>query len=661
MRWIFILIIALFIGLFSVYPVYAGPNADTSLDPNVHKVGENIGIAFFIGYPSTHRATLRSGSGTITIQIDTPINKKIVNSWLYVYTHQYDSDTFSTVKINGVQVVGNEHITPVGEDNNRQLLRVNNVTQYIKNTTEVKFTVNRFGSYSEVSVDGASLIVAYEDTSLREYWIYDGTEYLSASKAADGTETDISYTRTFIEPQYTSPKNAELYVAYHNGQFPNDKLEFNGNELEDSSAETLADTDYLHIIKFDVKTLLMTPNSLTFTSPKFSETDIYPSIALLSIETQDTTPPSVTITSPTDESLVSGEVEVAGSVNDPTATVSILIDGEEKSTTLPYTWNTLSISDGSYDIKVEATDPASNKGSKTITVEVDNTPPSVSISSPINGSDVEGIVDITGTATDANIDTISLKVDDIEVSSTLPYSWNTSSYSNGSHIVELTATDKLGNTATTKIDVNILATAAVPTTTSPPTTTAPPTTTPPPTTLPPSTVVPTTIPPQTTAPPLNEVDIGIQILSISPQPVTEGEEVEIKLLIINYGDKKTEGKVELYVGDESYDRLRTEMVKIDAGESKTLEYMINIKDSRVYERPGRYKIKAEITNVGLDIVDPNEANNEVIDSLKVEKKPSRLSLAIIWPIVKWVAIIAVIIAVLRVIQIQMSPERDYLR
>ncbi|MEE8358826.1 MAG: DUF3344 domain-containing protein [Candidatus Hydrothermarchaeales archaeon] len=655
MRWIFILIIALLIGLFSVYPVYAGPTVDNLLGLNVHNKGANVGIAIFTGYPSAeyNRATLRSVSPNTAITINTPIDKPIVDSWLYIYTSGYNTEAYSKIIVNDQTVVDNKHIFPTGEDRNRQLLRVDNVSQYIGNITEVSFRISAFGGSSEIHVDGASLVVVYEDTALREYWIYDGTEFLSAGEASEGTQSDQSYTRTFLDPQYTSPKSADLYVVYHNYRQPNDKLEFNGNELEDSSAETLVDTEYLNIMKFDVKSLLTTPNSVTFTSPRFSNTDIYPSIALLSVETQDTTPPAVTIISPTDE-LVRGEIEITGSVDDPTATLAILIDGEEKSTSLPYTWNTSSVVDGSYDINVEATDPASNKGTKTITVEVDNTPPSVSISSPMNGSDIEGTVDVTGTATDANIDTISLKIDGAEVSSTLPYSWNTSSYSNGSHTVELTATDKLGNTATTTIEVNIVPTVAVPTTTVAPTT-------PPPTTLPPSTVVPTTIPPQTTTPPLNEVDIGIQILSISPQPAIEGEEVEIKLLIINYGDKTTEGKVELYVGDESYDRLLTERVKIDAGASKTLVYTINVKDSRVYEGPGRYKIKAEITNVGLDIVDPNEANNEVIDSLKVEKKPSRISLAIIWPIVKWVAIIAVIIAVLRVIQIQMSSERDYLR
>ncbi|MFQ5887191.1 MAG: DUF3344 domain-containing protein, partial [Candidatus Hydrothermarchaeales archaeon] len=389
-RWIFVLIIVLIIGSFSVHPVFAGPAADNSLDLNVHDIS-NIGISFFTGYPpesrygTSYRSTLRSGSATTTIKIDkidTPTDKRIVNSWLYIYTSSYGAGTFSSITVNGNPVVVNEHIIPVGEDKNRQLLRVDNVSQHIKYTTEVKFTVTAFGDVSAVYVDGASLIVAYEDSTFREYWIYDGSEYLS------GESEDISYTRTFLEPQYTSPKNAELYVAYHNFRYPNDKLEFNGNELTDDSAETLVNTDYLHIMKFNVSDKLATPNSLTFTSPQYSDTDIWPSIVILSVETQDTTPPSVTISSPENGSLVSGEVEITGSINDPTATVSLLIEGVEKSTSLPYNWNTTSVLDGSYEIKVEATDPANNQKSDTVTVDVDNTPPSVSIISPVNGSEV---------------------------------------------------------------------------------------------------------------------------------------------------------------------------------------------------------------------------------------------------------------------------------
>ncbi|MFQ5976242.1 MAG: hypothetical protein ACE5J5_08010, partial [Candidatus Hydrothermarchaeales archaeon] len=123
-QWIFVLIIVLFICSFSVNSVFAGPAADNSLDLNVHNKGENVGISFFTGYrPQTesYRATLRLGGANTEITIDASINKSIVNSWLYIYTGGYDSETFSTIRVNGNIVSGNEHLIPVGEDKKRWL------------------------------------------------------------------------------------------------------------------------------------------------------------------------------------------------------------------------------------------------------------------------------------------------------------------------------------------------------------------------------------------------------------------------------------------------------------------------------------------------------------------------------------------------------------
>ena len=186
--WVFIVSIVLIISLFTVHSVLAGPSADNSLELTRHNTGQNVGISVFSGYRSKsddYRGRLRATSTTTEIKIDVPISKKIIDSWLYIYTYGYDEDTYSTTKINGISVSGNKHIENL-PDNNRQTLRINNVSQYIKINNTIKFTVNRFGSFSEVSVDGASLVVVYEDTPLREFWIYDGSEYLSAADAADG-------------------------------------------------------------------------------------------------------------------------------------------------------------------------------------------------------------------------------------------------------------------------------------------------------------------------------------------------------------------------------------------------------------------------------------------------------------------------------------------
>ena len=69
------------------------------------------------------------------------------------------------------------------------------------------------------------------------------------------------------------------------------------------------------------------------------------------------------------------------------------------------TWNTLGpvIPDGNYRIRIRTTDACSNTFSVIRDVVVDNTSPIAAISSPLACDNVEGVVQITGTASDANL------------------------------------------------------------------------------------------------------------------------------------------------------------------------------------------------------------------------------------------------------------------
>lgn len=95
-------------------------------------------------------------------------------------------------------------------------------------------------------------------------------------------------------------------------------------------------------------------------------------------------------------------------------------------------------------------------------VEIDNTAPVVSITSPANNSNVAGNVTVTANATDNvgvagvqfMLDGVNLDVED----NTAPYSvtWNSQTGSNGAHILSARARDAKGNTATsTNINVNV--------------------------------------------------------------------------------------------------------------------------------------------------------------------------------------------------------------
>jgi hypothetical protein len=88
-----------------------------------------------------------------------------------------------------------------------------------------------------------------------------------------------------------------------------------------------------------------------------------------------------------------------------------------------------------------------------VSVTVDNTPPSVSISSPTGGT-VTGTITVSGNASDSNgIASVLFRVDGLTIGSadtTAPYevSWSTASVANGSHVLTAVATDVAGNQAT---------------------------------------------------------------------------------------------------------------------------------------------------------------------------------------------------------------------
>src|SRR5207247_605507 len=86
--------------------------------------------------------------------------------------------------------------------------------------------------------------------------------------------------------------------------------------------------------------------------------------------------------------------------------VQFKLDGTNlgaENTTAPYvvSWNTTTASTGSHTLTAVARDAAGNTAtSATVTVTVDNSPPTVSITSPANGATVSGTLTVTANASD---------------------------------------------------------------------------------------------------------------------------------------------------------------------------------------------------------------------------------------------------------------------
>lgn len=188
----------------------------------------------------------------------------------------------------------------------------------------------------------------------------------------------------------------------------------------------------------------------------------------------DPIPPVVRIIAPSDGSYLAGEEKIRVTMQDAdtggsgfgTAELSInntivkTWDAEPSMGADEYTWNTSSVADGVYSIKLMMTDKAGNNATETITVTVDNTLPFALINLPIPGAYLRLSTLIKVTGTDRNFDRMEVSIDS-NVIETLGQSglqmveWDTRSYVDGVHSVSLTVYDRAGNRRVIIINVTV--------------------------------------------------------------------------------------------------------------------------------------------------------------------------------------------------------------
>jgi hypothetical protein len=163
----------------------------------------------------------------------------------------------------------------------------------------------------------------------------------------------------------------------------------------------------------------------------------------------DTTPPTVTLTAPTNGAKVKGSVTLSATATDNVvvASVSFLVNGAVvgTDTTSPYSfvWNSASIADGPVNIQARAVDPSNNAATTTnIGVTVDNTPPDTSITSGPTGTVASTTASFSFTATETA--TFACKLDGGAFNTcTSPVSYT--GLVGGAHTFQVQATDSAGN------------------------------------------------------------------------------------------------------------------------------------------------------------------------------------------------------------------------
>jgi len=175
----------------------------------------------------------------------------------------------------------------------------------------------------------------------------------------------------------------------------------------------------------------------------------------------DTIAPTVSITSPVENALVSGviAVQVSATDNVSVSSVTVMVDGTLLGTSLafPYVvnWNASNAGSGTHTLTASAVDPSGNIGySAPATVVVSGpgpTVPVVTILSPSANSALSGTSQVMVSVNSSqSVNSFSLLIDGRIVQTLsgppLTFTWNTTSYADGSHLISATARDASGNT-----------------------------------------------------------------------------------------------------------------------------------------------------------------------------------------------------------------------
>jgi hypothetical protein len=164
--------------------------------------------------------------------------------------------------------------------------------------------------------------------------------------------------------------------------------------------------------------------------------------------------PTVSITSPSQNAYVKGSVNITFSVSGSyIQSKSVIVDGI---TYVPagnyYVLDTTKLTDGPHTITVMATNMAGYYGSTTETIIVNNNVPYAQFVSPTSGSFVKGTVNVQYLVSGDYIKNVTLMLDNSTINST----FNTASYSDGSHVLKLIVTNEAGTSYTTSEPIYIL-------------------------------------------------------------------------------------------------------------------------------------------------------------------------------------------------------------
>jgi RHS repeat-associated protein len=156
----------------------------------------------------------------------------------------------------------------------------------------------------------------------------------------------------------------------------------------------------------------------------------------------DATPPTITVTAPTDGALVNNaSVLFSGAVNEPS---TLTINGQAVAVNVAGQFSdAVTLVEGVNAVSIVATDAVGNVSTQAINVNVDTTAPALNVTTPTNDAVTnQTVVSVAGTLNEAA--TLLLNGTPVTVAGDLGFN-ATASLIEGANILALTATDAAGN------------------------------------------------------------------------------------------------------------------------------------------------------------------------------------------------------------------------
>ncbi|MBP9864383.1 hypothetical protein KBC54_02965 [Patescibacteria group bacterium] len=191
------------------------------------------------------------------------------------------------------------------------------------------------------------------------------------------------------------------------------------------------------------------------------------------VDAVDTTPPTVSISSPSMYATITGGITISVSAQDNISIKKVVfsidnwvIQQTKESAPFLFDWNTASLKNGEHLIHMTAYDTSGNVKEASIAVTVSNSttgkdvePPTIAIDTPIEGSTLSGNVPvIVRTKDNIGVKEVVFTIDNgivlgSDTSTAFSVEWDTTDAKDGTHFIHAKAYDAEGNASTTSITV----------------------------------------------------------------------------------------------------------------------------------------------------------------------------------------------------------------